>query len=141
MFTVSLILELFIHPFSSGFYITIAVIGGMNLFLATSIATTCSMIGGVLYYLMGKSDKRIIDVNKYSEQNNSFLNSLYRNDILLLFLLIATTGHFTVISLIAGNLRMNLGKYFLIAFVGRFAKLFLYALFGIGVLKVKTYLN
>ncbi|MFX0080011.1 MAG: VTT domain-containing protein, partial [Candidatus Hermodarchaeota archaeon] len=84
---------------------------------------------------------RIVDINKYGEVRNKCLKFLQRNNVLLLFLLIATTGPFTVMSLIAGNLGMNLPKYFLIAFFGRFAKLFLYALFGIGVLKVKIYLN
>lgn len=136
---VSIILELFIHPFSSGFFVIIAVIGGINFFLATFIASSGSMIGGILYYFMGKTDKKIINVNKYNELKSKFLKFLYKNNILLLFLLIVTTGPFTVLSLIAGNLRIKFSKYLLISFIGRFLKLFFYALFGLGFIKVKTF--
>jgi membrane protein YqaA with SNARE-associated domain len=136
LFIVSVFLDLFVHPFTAGFFVAIAVAGGMNLFLATLIAASGSMLGGNLYYFMGKSNKRIINVTKYDKLWNKFSKAIYKNNLVFLLLFSATTGPFSIISFFSGNIKIPYYKYLLIAFIGRSIKFFFYALIGLGIFKL-----
>lgn len=136
LFIVSIFLELFVPPITAGFFVAIAVEGGTNIFLATSIAVSGSMVVGILYYFLGKANKRIVNVSRYGKLWDKFLQAVHRNSLFFLFLFSATTGPFSIISFFSGNTKISFHKYLVIGFIGRFVKFILYALIGLGLLKL-----
>lgn len=133
LFAVSIFLDLFVHPFTAGFFVAAAVAGGINMFLAVLAASAGSMIGGSLYYFLGRADKRVIDADKHNRLWNRLSGAVNKNTLLFLFLFSATTGPFSVISFFAGNIKVPYYRYLPVAFAGRYMKFFFYALAVLGI--------
>jgi len=133
LFVVGLVLDLFIHPVSSGIFVSLAVLGGLNVWEASLATTLGSMIGGSLYYILGRKGAATEQYDAVKQRMHGFVK---RNNLLLLFSFNATTGPFTMLSLLAGHFKVPYGKFLLIALPSRYIKILMLAVLGFGARQV-----